>query len=244
MSQIKCVIFDFGDTLAQNSKAGFQVRKNPAEIAILKKHGFEFSKKEILEAWIRMREKTKDIPAAIRMKDKYIYAKTLLVELGLKPNLKLAKECEKSYYNALEEKIKPMPNALKLLKYLTKKKIIICVVSNTRIGFNRKAAIKLGMKKYIKHFIMSHLFGSVKSDLKIFRHALEKVNKKRKNRIKPKECLMIGNNVEEDGAAKMIGMKTAILKPTIMQEHLLKKIKPDYLIKDLKEVEKIVKEVD
>ena len=240
MSQIKCVIFDFGDTLAQNSKAGFQVRKNPPEVRILRKHGFEFSKKEILDAWIRMREKTKDIPAAIRMRDKYIYAKTLLVELGLKPNLKLAKECEKSYYAGLLEKIKPMPNALKALKYLKKKKIIIGVVSNTRIGFNRKAAIKLGMRKYIKHFIMSHLFGSVKSDLKIFHHALEKVNKNRKNRIKPEECLMVGNSVEEDGAAKTIGMKTAILKPTIMQEHLLEKTKPNYLINDLKEITEIV----
>ena len=87
---------------------------------------------------------------------------------------------------------------------------------------------------------MSHEFGSMKSELKIFQHLLEKLNKGRKAKIHPSECLMIGNHAGEDGAAKLVGMKVALLKPTLAGKEHLKALKPDYLIKDLKEIEKIV----
>lgn len=237
---IKCVIFDFGDTLVQSSVAAEKTHKNRPELQILKKLGYDFSNKKLNNATLRMIEKTKNLSSKVKQEDKTIFARTLLQELGIKPTKKLAIECENAYYAKLRENIKLMPNTVKLLEFLKKKKIIACVISNTRIDSNLKIAKNLKIRKYFRHFIMSHLFGSVKSELKIFRHALEEINKNRKNKIKPEECLMVGDNAEEDGAAKLTGMKTAILTKFLRKKEHLQRLKPDYLINDLKEIEKIV----
>ena len=56
----------------------------------------------------------------------------------------------------------------------------------------------------------------------------------------PQECLMVGNHAGEDGTAKQVGMKLALLKPTLSGKKHLETLKPDYIINDLKEIEKIV----
>ena len=238
---IKCVIFDFGDTLSDTTSASKKVMRKRPEKEILKKHGLNFSNTELNNALERMIEKTKRIPYKVKQKDWLIYSRTMLQELGLKnPSKKLAMECEKSYYAKLRENVKLMPNALNALEFLKRKKITTCVISNTRTSSNLKLAKKLGIRKYFRHFIMSHEFGSVKSELKIFHALLKKLNKERKEKIKASECLMVGDNVLEDGAAKRVGMKVAILKPTMHKGEHLERVKPDYLINSLSEIRKIV----
>jgi len=240
MGKIKCVIFDVGDTLLNRTEAGEKARASSPEIKILKKHGFKFSKQQVKKAFDSMNKKTKNLPSTVRLKDKTIYARTFMQELGLKPSKKLAWECEKNLYAEVRKHMKLMPHARSILKFLKKKKVMLCVISNTRTGSNLKAAKKLGIRKYFKHFIMTHEFGSIKSELRVFKHALERINKNRKQKILPKECLMVGNDVQEDGAAKLVGMKTAILKPTMHKKQHLKRLKPDFLLNDLREVKRII----
>ena len=144
---IKCVIFDFGDTLSDTTSASKKVMRKRPEKEILKKHGLNFSNTELNTALERMIEKTKRIPYKVKQKDWLIYSRTMLQELGLKnPSKKLAMECEKSYYAKLRENVKLMPNALNALEFLKRKKITTCVISNTRTSSNLKLAKKLGIK--------------------------------------------------------------------------------------------------
>lgn len=237
---IKCVIFDYGDTLVDSKAAVEKARAEAPERKVLAKHGLKFSKKQIIKAFDKMMQNSRKIPEKQIIKDRLLYAKEFLKALKIKPTERLAQECENTFYEEREKHRKPMPHALKLLKFLKKKKITLCVITNTRTNSNKKHAKKIGLLKYFKHFIMSHEFGSVKSELKIFNHLLEKLNKNRKNKIKPQECLMVGNHAREDGAAKLIGMKTAIYTKHLHGKKHLKKLKPDYIIKSLKEVERIV----
>ena len=194
---IKCVIFDFGDTLVQTRLANKKTTKNRPELKLLKDKGFQITKSQLDKATQRMLEETKDLTIQQKQNDKTIFARTLLQELGINPSKKLAIECENLYYSELRKNMKLMPNAVKLLEFLKQKKIMACVLSNTRIGSNLIVAKKLGIRKYFKHFIMSHLFGSVKSELKIYNHLLERINKERSPNILQENGLQ-GINEEND----------------------------------------------
>jgi phosphoglycolate phosphatase-like HAD superfamily hydrolase len=54
---IKLVIFDFGDTLSNAKKSNRVVQAMCPEIKVFKKHGYDFSKKEMLKA----KEKTEKL---------------------------------------------------------------------------------------------------------------------------------------------------------------------------------------
>jgi len=238
---IKCVIFDYGDTLADSKAANKKAFTNAPEQKVLERHGLEFSKKHVQDAFCEASKKGKALGEKALIK-KLFFAKEFLKELGLRPTEKLAQECENAYFTEREKHRKLMPNALELLKFLKKKGMILCVITNTRTDSNKKNAKRLGIFKYFKHFIMSHKVGSVKSELKIFRHLLERLNKGRKNKIRSEECLMVGNHAGEDGAAKLVGMKTAIYTRHLHGKKFLKTLKPDYLVKGLEEIEKIIQE--
>lgn len=240
MGQIKCVIFDFGDTLVDSTGAIKKAQSKAPEQKALAKHGHYFSKNQILNAFKKMQKKALKLSPEDK-KDRLAYAFIFLKELGLKPSKKLAWECQESFYAEREKYRKLMPNALGVLKFLKRKKIMLCVITNTATNANRKHAKQLGIKKYFKQFIMSHEFGSQKSELEIFHHLLEKINKHRKHKILPADCLMVGNHAGEDGAAKLIGMKTAIYTKHLHGKKHLKKLKPDFLLNDLKDLERIVK---
>lgn len=234
----KCVIFDFHNTLLDHSGTFNKLKGRPHQQEVLARHGFCFTAAEIKSALCKTSQAAKGFSDSERQKPLF-YALLFLKALGVKPKVSLARELESAYYAKELENSVLFPDAVPLLKLLKKRKKILCVVSNTKNSTNLKIAKKLGIRKYFRHFLMSHLFGSVKSELAIFRHLLQKLNKGRKNKILPSECLMVGNNVLEDGAAKKLGMKVAILKATIDNESFLKELNPDYLIGGLKDLERI-----
>ncbi|MFH0714789.1 MAG: HAD family hydrolase [Candidatus Diapherotrites archaeon] len=238
----KAVFFDFGDTLADISGASKKALKERPEKQVLTKQGFKFSNKEFDLALKKMKEKTNLIPYSIKQNDWLIYSRTLLQELGIKrPSKKLTIECENAYYSRLSKQVKLMPGTLSILEFLKKKRFILCVISNTRTDSSLKMAKRLKVRKYFAHFIMSHEFGSPKSEVEIFHEMLRRINRGKKEKILPRECLMVGDNLIEDGAAKKLGMKVAILKPTVKREEELDKIRPEYVLNSLKDLEKIVR---
>ena len=78
MTMIKCVVFDIGDTLIATTVASKKALKKRPEYELLKKHGFEFSRKQIHKACKRMIEKTRHLPEETIRKDFLIFARTLL----------------------------------------------------------------------------------------------------------------------------------------------------------------------
>ena len=238
---IKCVIFDFGDTL---------VRKNEF---------FDEQRRAFLEESVKkINEKGNNITydeIKVALNKTYAYfgqfkygtvnfggdwERKLLENLNIKDD-KLAEELFDLYVNFRITKCSELfPNVKEVLKQLKEKDLIICVITNSSNNLNKKTAEYFGIDKYFSHFIMSHEFGSVKSELKIFKHLLNEIEKKDGIKITPEECLMVGNNLIEDTAAKKVGMKTVIYTKKIQRKDDPEKIEPDYYIDDLMELIKII----
>ncbi|MDO8647858.1 MAG: HAD family hydrolase [Candidatus Diapherotrites archaeon] len=237
----KCVIFDFDDTLADTAAVVKKIRSAVIEQKILKKQGYDFTKKQVIKALALMDKQAARMQETERIKNPIIFAQFFLENLGLKPSLKLAELCEKNFQLEKKKRIRLFPNAKRVLDFLKAKKKTLCVITNASNNSNRRIAQKLGIKKYFKHFYSSHSHGGLKRDLKIFQNLLKQLNKNAKQKIRPEECLMVGNHVGDDGAAKLVGMKVALLKPTLKGKEHLKKLKPDFMLNDLKDIERIVK---
>jgi len=235
---IKCVIFDFGDTLVRSLGGGNEYLNEYKKF--LKKHKLNFSDVEILQAhsvaihgWGKFHNKHR---APVRN----YFEKVFLTALGAKFTPRVAKLMNEYYINCRLNKSVLMPNTLAMLKALKNKNVSLCVVTNSSDDSNRLIAKKNGIYKYFDEFLMSHEEGTIKSELKIFHLLLDKLNKNKKIKILPSECLMVGNNLNEDTAASQIGMKTVILTTKLAVNKNLQSFEPDYYIDDLSELGKIV----
>ena len=230
---IKTVIFDFGDTLvlSKNKPSDFFISYKEA----LKKNKLFFNKKVINGAYKITEAKWKSLTE--KEKQKLGLFEQIFVEaIGVKPSKKMCLSLAQDYYAFRTKNDSLMSNALKTLKELKKKKLILGVITNTKTDANYKLAKKLKILKYFKYFLMSHKEKTIKSELGIFYTILNKINKNRKHKILPTECLMVGNNLNEDTAASQIGMKTAILTKRLCVNKKKPFFEPDYYINDLKEL--------
>ncbi len=240
MARIKCVVFDLGDTLFDTKNANMRTQETAPEKRVLEESGHFFSMSEYTAAKLRFNEDAKRVSPKQKIENPLVYSHIFLESLGVKPTKTLAGKCERAFYAERERQMALLPGALEALDYLKSRGIVQCVITNTYNDCNLKAAKRLGIRKYFMFFLMSHRFGSMKSELKIFRSLLEKVNRGRKMKVLPGECLMVGNDAQEDGAAKEIGMKVALLKPTLRREEHLERVKPDYMLESLEGIMEIV----
>ena len=193
---------------------------------------------EIIKAKEETEIEYRKLDNRIRLSDAPIFESIFLEKLGEKPDKNLGKLIASAYWDTKLEKVCLFPTTKETLEYLKNLGLILCVITNTKTDTNRRIAKKLGIFKYFDYFIMSHEFGGIKSELKIFHYLLEEINKQTK--ILPEECLMVGNDLEEDTVATKIGMKTGILEKEIHNKHPEKMIKPDYYIKELIEIREII----
>jgi FMN phosphatase YigB (HAD superfamily) len=240
---IKCVIFDFGDTLSNAKKSNEITQKECPELSILQKHKPNLTKTGLMETKKRTEELYRNSNYLDIQKDPYIFTRILLDELGLAFDKTLCDECENIFWEDRAGNTELMPNAKNLLLYLKDNNILLAVITNTTDGHNAKISKNHGIFDLFDEFVESHKFGGVKSELKIFEHFLEQINKNKQKVILPAECLMVGNNLNEDTAAKKVGMKTVILKTNIHVSQLAEIIEPDYYIDDLIDIKEIVEEL-
>jgi FMN phosphatase YigB (HAD superfamily) len=165
-----------------------------------------------------------------------LFKQFFIKSIGINPSKKMCLQLAKEYYSFRIKNDFLMPNALNVFKYLKKKKIIFGIITNTKSDANYKVAKNLKILKYFNFFLMSHKEKTKKSEIKIFYTMLNKINKNKKHKIQPQECLIIGNDLNEDTIAKKIGMKTIILKKYIKLDKKIPYLEPDYYIDDLKEI--------
>jgi len=235
---IKCVIFDFGDTLVKsihNESVFILAYKN-----FLNKHHMDFSVNKIKQAHYAAAGKWKKLGHTQKTPTKFYFEKIFFSALGLSPRKELSCQLHEEYTKLQIRRTKLFPSAKCTLKKLHDKKIILCVITNTDDNTNRIIAKKKTIYKYFTHFLMSHEEGTIKSELKIFNILLRKVNKRRKDKIHPNECLMVGNNLNEDTAASKLGIKTAILTKSIEFDKKRQVFEPDYYIDNLNEIQGII----
>ncbi|MCX6803280.1 MAG: HAD family hydrolase [Candidatus Diapherotrites archaeon] len=231
---IRSVIFDIGDTLVESlrDKNGFYEEY----VKFLKTHDLQFSMPEIKKAHNYAIQKYKALERKRKQPTDFYFEKQFFLGLGIKKNKTLARLLNTAYLEYRIRTSKLMPNTKETLSELKKSGLLLNVITNTSDDTNRVLAKKYGIYKYFDRFLMSHEEGTIKSEFKIFHLLLEKLNKNRKTKILPNEYLMVGNNLNEDTAARQVGMKTVILTRIRDENKNLQSFEPDYYINDLNEI--------
>jgi len=234
---IKCVIFDLGDTLISTSKGLKKTLREYPEIKELKKAGYSVTRREYDLAFARMNKQLERIKDR-KKHSEYLPAYLIIKNLGIKPSWDLAKKLAKKFFQTQKKHTKLEPYAKETLDYLKKQGIVIGLISNAGTAKAKKWLKIFKLKKYFTIILISEDTGFDKSQITPFRIFLRKLNKNRKQKIGPEECLMVGNDVKEDASAKKTGMKTGLYLPNKTQGKCA--FKPDYIIKNLRMVKQVI----
>lgn len=238
---IKCVLFDFGDTLV-DSKSASKVAFDFYMEKLINIFNGKYSLEEIISA----KSKTDKEINLVSLKERqskahsFYFEKLFLKNLGEASNKELMELVSRAYWDSKIKYTNLFLDTIDLLDYLKKRGIVLGVITNTTSETNRVISKKHNIIDYFDLFIMSHEFGGVKSELNIFKKAMDEINKNRVKKILPSECLMVGNDFEEDTSAKRVGMKTVILTKNVNNKNSKYAIEPDYYIDNLIEIKALL----
>lgn len=233
---LKAIAFDLGDTLILTSEGFKKTLDSKVEFRFLKKKYKDITIESYKTAVKNGMEKLLEMEPAERYKEA-MPAFVLLREIGVAPTWKLAKEIAKVFFEEQKKHTKLFPLTKKVLKNLKEKRFVLGVISNA--GFKKAIAWLefFKIKEFFDIIIISEKLNTDKSGLLPFYKFLEKV---KKYNIKAEEILMVGNDLSEDTFAKKLGLKVAILKPTLVRKK--EEISPDYYLENLTDVFKILKD--
>ncbi len=115
------------------------------------------------------------------------------------------------------------------------------VVSNSPINFHRRILKRVGIDKYIDEIIVSCDVGYRKPHPKIYEIAVDKLN------IRPQQAVFVGDVLQIDiYGAKKLGMICILMEspePYMRSRYVPNygDVKPDFVVKNLREVVRIVK---
>jgi phosphoglycolate phosphatase len=144
-----------------------------------------------------------------------------------------------SFYEERAKKCRTRKGAKETLKWLYSNSIGSVILSNhTKNGiiFQLK---RLRLDSYIKKVLAnSELDAPIKK-----RNKLKKLQDYiKQNHYNKNEIIIVGDSPEESEIAKKIGIKSVLITDGYYSTSRLKKSKPDYIINNLKEIKKIIKE--
>jgi len=122
--------------------------------------------------------------------------------------MKYDEEKESIYRDMAKTKLRAMPGAVDLIKYLHAAKYPLVIGSSgnpTNIEFNLK---KLSLSKYFEGFVSSYDVENGKPDPEVFLKAAQIIN------VKPSECLVIEDSYHGIEAAHAADMKAVAVSST------------------------------
>ncbi len=111
-------------------------------------------------------------------------------------------------------------------------KVPMAIVANQLKGLPERLQ-SLGLDKCFRHVISAGEYGLYKPDLRVFQHALEKLN------VAPHSALMVGDRLDNDVVpAKLLGIKTLFLNCGWYenQKVRLPNEQPDYTVRSVPEM--------
>ena len=136
-----------------------------------------------------------------------------------------------AFWKGYEKHTKLFPDTIKALEALKRQGLLLALVSNNwKETYN--VFEKYGITKYFDVTVLSEEVDAIKSDLKPFEYVLSKLG------LSPEECIMVGDNLEEDGACRKLGMRFCLMDP--QNKHVDEEDGFDYKITILSELEKVI----
>lgn len=146
-----------------------------------------------------------------------------------------------AYYEPRASKVRTRAGANELLKWLFEKNIKSVIFSNH---------INEPIKKQLKRLKIEKYFSGILANSEIHT-TLKGRSKKEKlknfienNKVDPNEIIIVGDTLEEIEIGKELGLFTAAITHGNCSTARLKSAKPDYVIKNLKEVIDIIKKLN
>jgi len=227
---LKAVIFDLGDTLTNHHKE----KVNPFRSKLLRKYGYPISENQLKQASEATKTKfLKKYYGSVEVHKSRNNFRMKLQYLGYKPEESTLIKMEKEDSKFWRENVSLYPGAESILKHCKSKGLKIAVISNSTRGGFRKIVKRLGIHRYFDFVLISQEIGYEKSSLVPFKMALKKL------KVKPEECLMVGNRPDEDMKAKNVGIRTCLV------EYFKfplggKPEKPDFKINDIRDLKGII----
>ncbi len=210
---IKAIIFDLDNTLIDFMK----MKRLSCEAAIeaMIREGLKISKKEGMKILFELYSK-------YGLEYQRIFQVFLKKILG-KIDYKIMASGIVAYRRVKEGLLYPYPNVVPTLNKLKKKYKLVILSDAPRIQvWIRLVAMKIQDK--FDYVITFDDTKTIKPDIKPFLYLLKKL------KLKPEECLMVGDSLKRDIApAKKLGFKTVFAKYGGNKEKA--KIKPDYILK-------------
>lgn len=220
---IKLIAFDWNGTLLADMRAIFQADNEIIKYLGLKPNTYYQFQKHF------------DVPVI-----KYFEA------LGADKK-RLHEEAEKiaqifhKYYEPRAKHVRTRAHARAVLAWLNKEKIKSIVFSNHIDEMIDKQLVRLKIKEYIAK-ILANSFNHSAYTERTKKDRLE--NYLKKNSLKPKETLIVGDTIEEIEIAKDIGALCVAITQGNCSTDRLEKAKPDYLIHDLGNLINIIREIN
>lgn len=138
------------------------------------------------------------------------------------------------YRNRLKEGAYLLDNAMEICQELHENKIKLGVASNGGNDIQIRRIKKIGLDKYLDYMFVSEEIGYNKPHKEYFEHIFQKIED-----IPKKKIMMVGDSLTADiQGGKNAGIITCWYNPN--GESSIENIKPDYEIKDLLELRKLV----
>ncbi len=220
---IKAVLFDLDNTLIDFM--GMKKRSCDAAISAMIDAGLKIDKEKALKKLFKLY-------GDHGMEDKEIFQKFLKGEIG-RVDYRILANAIVSYRNVRSSYLQPYPHTDYVLIRLKSRGIKLAIVTDApRLkAWIRLMAMKIG--NFFDVVVAYEDTKQLKPSSLPFEAALRKL------KVKPEECLMVGDMPHRDiEGAKKLGMKSCFAK---YGNSKVKKSNADYEIKDIKELLRIVK---
>ncbi len=232
---IKAILFDFDNTL-ENWELAYKGLKGKFSEIISKKYNID--KYRFFKELVKTDKMLSGNTSNPKKYGRQYWAKITLARFGKRIDAKEAAEFENLYWRYSLPLLKTFPDTKQTLSYL-KKKYKLALVTDSDGAVERKDAKikKIGIWNYLDAIINSANIGTNKPSKKMWLAAIKKL------KVKPKECLMVGDKPEIDlKVPKSMGMKTAwIVFGRWARERKNKNYKyVDYKIKKISELKKVL----
>ena len=234
----KAILFDLDNTLYDYEGPNGKALKAVFDI-LSKKINISFTKFKILYKISKV-EIHRELGGLASSHNRVLYLQRLIEKTHNTINPSIILKLYSAYWDTLLRNMRLRVGALETLKRLKKKGLKIAIVSDLTTHIQLRKIHKLGITKYVDVLVTSEEAGSEKPHAIMFLLTLNKLD------ISPHEAIFVGDNpINDIEGANAVKMDTVLIKKGgLTRESEEDYQKPNFVIKNIPEVLKILDELD
>ena len=236
---IKAIIFDLGDTLILNSQTKKKINKSQLTYDLFLSEGIKVDWQTFLDTEQKARdiydfEYNGDIK---RFESGFFYEK-IGEAIGLTKPRSFYSKIDDAIENKFLENIQTPEKLNETLDLLEDKGIKLAIISNGHKRTILKKLARANIEKYFSNIFISFELGEDKSSLNAFKKMITEL------KVDARECLMVGDRLDEDMYARKIGMWTALVKYVPPKSVAKEIVQPHFELLKFSELPEIVNKIN